>query len=452
MAFGGYGKILDIDLAGRKIIKKEIDPEFARKYIGGVGFGCKILFDEVGHDVDPLGPDNILIFAAGALTGSGVPSGTRTEITTKHPLTLHIGTGNTGGSWGPFLRHAGYQTVIVRNMAEKPVYIYINDDEVEIRNASHLWGKDARVTTDMLSAELPPKIAVIAIGPGGENMVRYSCPLNDHFHAAGRTGAGAVMGSKKLKAIAVRSSRGTPEPARPEEFRNVVKEARARLIAADKAFWATGPHDILKGLLIGGKTNVTQELVKQYVTGRVPPCYNCPVTCYNGTSEIKEGKYFGTLAPNIQRSAQYHQFGAQLGIDNLYGVWKCKDSVNRLGLDQYTASSVLAFAMELFKRGIITKSDTDGLELNYGNEDAFIEMLHRIAYREGFGDILAEGSARAAQKIGRWAEKYCITIKGQELRKTEIVTTNNGNNFPQFLFFPVMAVFFQKSNIIFRRR
>lgn len=410
----GYGKILDIDLASRKIIKKEIDPEFARKYIGGVGFGCRILYDEVGHDVDPLGPENIIIFAIGALTGSGVPGGTRTEITTKHPLTRHIGTGNTGGSWGATLKHAGYDTVIVRNRADKPVYIYIDDDNVEIRDASNLWGKDAIVTTDMLSGELPPRIAVIAIGPGGENLVLYACPLNDKYHAAGRTGAGAVMGSKKLKAIAVRSSRGAPEPARPDEFREVVKEARARLIAADKAFWATGPHDILKGLLIGGKTSVTQELVKQYVTGRVPPCHGCPVTCYNGTAEIKEGKYIGTLAPNVQRSAQYGQFGAQLGIDNLFGVWKCKDTVNRLGLDQYTTSSVLAYAMELYKRGIVTKSDTDGLELNYGNEDAFIEMLGKIAKREGFGNILADGCARASQIIGRGAEKYCITIKGMD--------------------------------------
>jgi aldehyde:ferredoxin oxidoreductase len=240
----GYGKILDIDLASRKIVKKEIDAEFARKYIGGVGFDCKILYDEVGHDVDPLGPENIIIFSIGALTGSGNPSGTRTEITTKHTLTLHIGTANTGGSWGPYLKHAGYETVIVRNKVEKPVYIFIDDDNVEIKNASHLWGKDAMVTTDMLSQELPPKIAAMAIGPGGENLVRYACPPNDHFHAAGRTGAGAVMGSENFKAIAVRSSKGAPEPARPEEFQNVVKEARARLIAADKAFWSTGPHDI----------------------------------------------------------------------------------------------------------------------------------------------------------------------------------------------------------------
>src|SRR5512136_216462 len=145
----GYGKILDIDLANRKIIKKEIDPEFARKYIGGVGFGCKILYDEVRHEVDPLGPENIVIFAVGALTGSGAPTGTRTEITTKHPLTLHIGTGNTGGSWGSYLKHAGFETVIVRNRAEKPVYIFIDDDKVEIRDATQLWGQDTLGATDM---------------------------------------------------------------------------------------------------------------------------------------------------------------------------------------------------------------------------------------------------------------------------------------------------------------
>ena len=411
----GYGKILDIDLASRKIIKKEIDPEFARKYIGGVGFGCKILYDEVRHDVDPLSPENIVIFAIGALTGSGAPTGTRTEITTKHPLTLHIGTGNTGGSWGSYLKHAGYEAVVVRNRAEKPVYVFIDDDNVEIRDASHLWGKDALVTTDILFQELPARVAVIAIGTGGENMVRYACPINDRYHVAGRTGAGAVMGSKNIKAIAVRSARGTPEPARPQEFRDVVKEARVRLMAADKAFWATGPHDILRGLKIGGgKTSVTQELVRKYITGRVPPCHGCFVNCYSGLAEVKEGKYTGIIGPNVQRSAQYGQFGGQLGIDNVFGVWKCKDLINRLGLDQYTISSVLFFAMELYRRGIVTKKDTDGLEMVRGNEDAIIEMIKKIAHREGFGDILAEGCAGAAQKIGRGAEKYYVTIKGMD--------------------------------------
>ncbi len=292
--------------------------------------------------------------------------------------------------------------------------MFIDDDNVEIKDASHLWGKDALVTTDILFQELPAKIAVIAIGTGGENMVRYACPLNDRYHVAGRTGAGAVMGSKNLKAIAVRSARGAPEPARPQEFRDVLKEARVHLMAADKAFWETGHHDILRGLKIGGKTAVTQELLKKYVTGRVPPCHQCFVRCYSALAEVKEGKYNGIIAPNIQRSAQYGQFGGQLGIDNIFGIWKCKDTINRLGLDQYTVSTVLFFAMELYRRGIITQKDTDGLELVRGNEDAIIEMISKIAFREGFGDILAEGCARAAQKIGRGAEKYYVTVKGMD--------------------------------------
>ena len=417
MSLYGYGKILDVDLSSGNIVKKEIEPEFARKYIGGVGFSCKILFDEVGPEVDPLSPENIIIFANGPLTGSRAPSGSRTEITTKHPMTNSIGTGNTGGVWGGNLKNAGYEVLIVRNESDKPVYLWINDETVEIRDAKHIWGKDARETTDILQEELPGKAAIIAIGQAGENLVKFACPLNDGFHTSGRCGAGIVMGTKKLKAVAVKGTNAAPKPARPEEFTELIKESRERLRTADKAFWSTGPHEppyLLRGTPMDGAESLSQKMVETFITKRGPSCYGCPVTCYNAIAEVKEGKFAGLEMTNAQRPAIIGQFGGGLGINNLPAIWKCKDLCNRYGMDFYTASAICRFAMELYQNGVIDKNDTDGLEITWANEDAFIELLRKIAFREGFGDILAEGSVRAAEKIGRGAEEYAITIKGTD--------------------------------------
>lgn len=202
----GYGKILEVDLSSARIKQTEVDPEFGRKYLGGRGFSNRFLYDEVGPEVDPYSPENIVVIANGPLTGTGAPCAGRTEVTTRHPLSGSIGTGNTGGVWGARLKHAGYDVIVVRGRAERPVYLWIDDGRAELRDASHLWGKDARVTTDILQQELSTRTAVMAIGQAGENLVRYALALNDYYHVAGRCGAGGVMGSKKLKAIAVRGS------------------------------------------------------------------------------------------------------------------------------------------------------------------------------------------------------------------------------------------------------
>jgi aldehyde:ferredoxin oxidoreductase len=417
MVSQGYGKILDVDLSSGKIEKKDIEAEFARKYLGGVGFGCKILYDEVGPAVDPLSPENIVIFAIGPLTGSRTPGGSRTEITTKHPLSGSIGTGNTGGNWGSALKHAGYEAIIVRNKSEKPVYLLIDENNVELKDAGNLWGKDTRETTEIIPEDVSARVSVISIGQAGENLVRHACLLNDGSHAAGRCGGGAVMGSKLLKAIAVRDSGSPPPPARLEEFQSVVKEARERLMTADKAFWATGPHVppyTLATTRMDGAPSLSQEEVEKYVSKTGPSCYACPVQCYNGIAEIKEGKYAGLTMSHAQRPAIIGLFGGVCGIDNLPAVWKCKDLCNRSGMDFYSAAGIVAFAMELYQQGIITRGDADGMELTWGNEDAVIKLLQKMATREGFGGILAEGSSGAARQIGRGAEQYLLTIKGVE--------------------------------------
>ncbi len=432
MSFYGYGQILDIDLSSGNIIPRDITPRFARQYIGGMGFSCKILYDEVGPEVDAFSPDNIVVFANGPLTGTHAPCAGRTEITTKSPLTGIIGTGNTGGMWGTMLKRAGFDVIVVRGEAAKPVYLWIDDAVVEVRPASHLWGKDTRTTTDLLYTELggPAKsgVSVMAIGPAGENLVRYACPLNDYHHAAARGGAGAVMGAKKLKAIAVRGS-GTVNVARPEAFRAAAREARERLMTAYRAGskFAT-EHEGRQGFIERGclparnfQTGVLPDFIetrgikaaRKYVTRQEGTCYACPISCFN-LAEVHEGKYSGLTASRATHPGVVFEWGAKCAIDNLPAIWKCKETCQQLGLDYVSASGVIAFAMELWQRGIITTRDTDGLELYWGNDDAALAMLHKIALRNGFGDVLAEGSVRAAARIGRGAEKYVMAVKGME--------------------------------------
>lgn len=436
MFLHGYGKVLEVDLATGKLAKRDVSPQFARDYVGGMGFGCKVLYDEVGIDADPLGPENVLIFANGPLTGTQAPCSGRTEVTTKSPLTGNIGTGNTGGLWGARLKHAGFEVVIVRNQADKPVYLWVDDDTIEIRDASHLWGKDAVLTSDMLIDELAPshesKISVLAIGPAGENLVRYACPVNDYHHVAGRCGAGPVMGAKKLKAIAVRGT-GTVPLARPDEFREAAREARERLMAADRASKMPGapPEGRVLSLQRGalpGKNHQTgvipqwletrgRDIAQRYVVGKESTCYACPISCFN-IVEVSEGKYAGARTSRGTAPGLVFNFGAKCAVDNLPAIWKCKELCHQYGLDYASAAGSIAFAMELFQRGLITESDTGGLDLSWGNEDTVVELLRLIAFREGFGDVLAEGTRRAAETIGQGAERYVMAVKSMEMMQS----------------------------------
>ncbi|MDO8473094.1 MAG: aldehyde ferredoxin oxidoreductase family protein [Dehalococcoidia bacterium] len=439
-----YGKILDVDLSTGRTTKRDIGPVFARKFLGGLGFASKILYDEVGVDVDPLGPDNIVVFAPGALTGTEAPCSGRTEITTKSPQTGIIGSGNTGGYWGVALKRAGVEFVVIRGKAKAPVYLWIDDDTVELRAADHVWGKDTATATDILLQELggsqPRGLSVLAIGPAGENLVNFACPVNDYHHVAARSGAGAVMGSKRLKAIAVRGSR-TIHLERPEEFRQAAREARERLLTAYKAkmafYWqtmdgATVPdtrrEDVRMGCLPGKnfQTGILprfvetrgQELAQKYVVRKEGTCWACPISCFT-LVEVKEGKYAGVKVNRGPASGVAVQWGAKCAIDNLPAIWKCKELCQQYGMDYGSASGVISFAMELFQRGILTTGDTDGLELTWGNEDATVQLLNDIALRRGFGNILAEGSSKAAGMIAKGSERYVMAIKGLEMMERD---------------------------------
>ncbi|MFC1920445.1 aldehyde ferredoxin oxidoreductase family protein [Chloroflexota bacterium] len=431
MANNPSGKILEVDLSNREIIKREIDPEFARKYVGGMGFSNRILYDEVGPEVDPLSPDNIIIFAPGTFAGSQIPATCRMEVTNKHPQTGTIGTGNTGGFWGMQLKRAGYDMLIVRNQSEKPVYLWIDDDNVEIRDAADLWGKDAYETTRILENESSHKVPVIAIGQAGENLVPYACPITSYHHGANRTGAGAVMGAMKLKAIAVWGTKA-PKPARPEEFQKALEEMRERQELSRQAMMKpgsyTGGMDAVKRYTERGGLRVKNyqsnylpdfletrglEIARQYVTDE-RSCNACPMNCFE-IGVVNEGKYAGTWVARPTFAGVICAFGANCAIADFPAIMKCKELCQRYGMDYVTVSGALAFAMELFQRGIITERDTDGLDLSWGNDDSAVELIRKIAFREGFGDVLAEGCVKAAASIGKGAERYVMALKGVEV-------------------------------------
>ncbi|MFC2066095.1 aldehyde ferredoxin oxidoreductase family protein [Chloroflexota bacterium] len=431
---GGYaGKTLCVDLSSGKISKQDTDSAILRSFIGGVGLSSKILYDEVGTNVEPLSPDNLLILAVGPLTGTSAPGCSRLEVTTKSPLTGIFGSSSSGGFWAATLKHAGYDAIIIKGKSQKKVYLCLDNDEVTLRDAGHLWGKDTWETTDMLNKELGSPASgfkVMAIGPAGENLVKFACPITEYYHAPARSGAGAVMGSKNLKAIAVRGIKGVPL-ARGEEFKKAAREATNLLrthpyfdhirsissLGAMEMYANRGclpGKNFQSGVLPGFVETKGLELVKKYVTKKVGTCYRCPMSCFD-MAEVNEGKYAGLKISSATFVSCIFSFGAKCAVETLPAIWKCKEVAHRLGMDQTSTAGLIAWAMELYQRGIITKKDADGLELGWGNEDAMLELMDNIAYRKGLGHVLAEGSVRAAKEIGRGSENYVMTIKGLEM-------------------------------------
>lgn len=405
MYHGANGRILQIALP-QKVVKEKLDPQLAQMFLGGLGFNARILYDEVGPGVDPLGPDNIVAISPGALNGTGAPTACRTEVTTKSPLTGIFGTGNFGGYWGQALKNAGYDTIVVRNRSPKPVYLLVDDDHVEIREAAHLWGEDAWDTSDILKEELGENFSVMAIGQAGENIVRCSTVIADKEHAPGRSNAGAVLGAKKLKAIAVRGT-GRLVVKSPEKFVAAVKSGVER-IGNFPGWRATGKIGVID-LIMPDYTETAEENLIDGGDGFFCPCIMGSYFGCNMITNIKEGKYAGTKVSVGITLCSY--MAERFGI-SLPAAFKLRELHNRYGIDYFPGP--LTFAIDLYQHGIITKVDTDGLELTKGNEPAIIELLGKIVNREGLGDILAEGSVRASRMIGRGSEKYVRTMKGME--------------------------------------
>ena len=427
MPYGYNGKILRVDLASGKISVDEPDDHFYRTYFGGTALIAYYLLKELKPGIDALGPENKLIFAAGPVTGAPMGGTGRNGVGAKSPLTGAFGDSQAGGFFGAELKHAGYDAIIFEGQSPKPVYLLIVDGKAELKDASHLWGLNTAEAEAAVRAETGEKLLrTAAIGPAGENLVRVACVMNDLSHAAGRTGMGAVMGSKKLKMVAVRG-RGMMPLAQPDK----VKEL-ARWMVDNWKEWAFGLNDVgtangVRGLQASGGLptrnfmegafegyeNLAGDTMRDTILVGRGTCYACPIHCKR---EVRVGEPWNVEptygGPEYETIAA---LGSLCGVSDLGAVAKGSALCNAYSLDTIGTGAIIAFAMECFEKGILTTQDTDGLELRFGNAHAMVQMIENIAHRRGLGAVLAEGSQRAARQIGRGAEQCVLTIKGQEL-------------------------------------
>jgi aldehyde:ferredoxin oxidoreductase len=427
---GGYtGKILRIHLTDQTAKEEELPFQIARDFIGGAGFGIKYLYDEVPAKADPLGPDNKLIFASGPFSGTNIPCASRMAVTAKSPLTGAVGMALSGGYLPVELKFAGYDVLIVEGKAEAPTYVSIKNGEVKFRNAKKVWGMKTTDCQQIIKNELKDQnVRIACIGPAGENLSKMACIINE-LRAVGRKGLGAVMGAKNLKAIAIR---GTGKVAIADKVK--LKTARAAFAKAMKEspilysqFSKHGTpmvvdHACAIGIFPGKNFSATGEFapadkigVEAQMTRDTGSehCYGCPVGC----SQLKlarTGPYAGTLAEGPEYET-FFSFGGETGVDNIDAIIAADRLADELGLDTISAGVTIGFAMELYEKGILSKKDTGGMELKFGNHEAMVTLLRLMAYREGIGDLLADGTRAAARKIGKSAEKYAMHVKGLEL-------------------------------------
>ncbi len=418
------GKILKVDLTKEKISIEDLNMEWARKYIGGRGLATKYFYEMVKDPkIDPLDERNVLIFATGPLTGTPSPSASRYMVVTKGFLNNAIASSNSGGFFGPELKFAGFDMVIITGKAKSPKYLYIKDGKAELRDASHLWGKDTHETTDILHKELnDPKTEVACIGPAGENLVRFAAVINDKHRAAGRTGVGAVMGSKKLKAIAVRGTGKIPI-AKKDEFTNVLKDKLKKI--KENAVTSQGLPTYGTAVLVNiinqqglyptrnfqfGQWKHANELSGESMSEKYliknKACFACPIACGRVT------KLDGLDSEGPEYESLW-VMSANLDIANFEKVIEANYYCDKYGLDTISFGGTLAAAMELYEKGIIKDSDLDGIKLNFGNEEALVKYPELIAFRKGFGNKLAEGSYRLAESYGH--PEYSMSVKKQEL-------------------------------------
>lgn len=432
MAYGYCGKIALVDLSRGKIEVETLDERIARDFVGGYGLGVRTLFERQKSGIDPLGPENILGFTTGPLTGAQIPGGGRYTVVGKSPLTGGWGDANSGGYFGNELKMAGWDAVFIAGKASSPCYLLVTDTGIEVRDAAGLWGMDTVDTEDQLRRELGvPGIKVACIGPASEKLSLISGIVNDKGRIAARSGLGAVMGSKLLKAVAVygKKSVDVADRARLNELRRSYnKQLRESPVAMAATIMKYGTSGTVESNTVTGAAPVKNWL---YAGGQAFPdagklsddevinfqskkfaCTSCSIAC-GGIVSVPEGPYPfpDSHKPEYETMAA---FGPLVLNDDLLSVMKLNDMCNRSGLDTISAGTTLAFAMECFERGIITQSDTDGIELTWGNAPAMITMVEKMIAREGFGDVLADGVRIAAQKIGKGAEQFAMHIGGQE--------------------------------------
>ncbi len=429
MADGYTGKVLRVDLTNEKIATEPLNREWAKRFIGGKGLGARYLFEELKPGVDPLSPDNVLMIWTGPLVGTMVPLTSRYAVVTKSPQTGTFLDSYAGGYFGPELKYSGFDGVIIKGKASKPVYLWINDGKAEIRDAKNLWGKDNFKTEELIRKETGQKSARVAsTGPAGEKLSLIAGVTSDLTRNAGRGGGGAVFGSKNLKAVACRGTMGVEVP-NIDELVKLSKEMMLKDVVEnpDHAGSITDGTPIIvnmsqdAGILptrdwssgtFAGSEGINSDAIKTRVLVRRKACMGCGLAC-GSWSKVRKGKFKGasTEGPEYETIGLS---GSNCGIDNIEAVIKFAEECDKLGLDTMSAGSTVAFAMDLYERKILTKKDTGGLDLKFGNEDVFARMPEIMAKREHIGDILADGSKRAAKKIGKGSERFLVESKGSE--------------------------------------
>ena len=465
MGKGYMGKILWIDLSKGESKIEEIPDEVYERFLSGYGLAVKILYERIPPGADPLGPENILAFMSGLLTGTPSLFTGRWMVCAKSPLTGGWGDSNCGGNLSPAIKRAGVDGIFFAGASEKPVYVVIDDGKVEIRDASHIWGKDCYETEDLIHKELGDErgqFKIACIGPAGEKLCLIAGISNDKGRFAARSGLGAVMGSKKLKAIAVRGKQKI-ESANPEAMKEITKRFNKALNRADflmkiinnRLFKIVGkmartgpatrnPGDLWRLILkkygtmgvtamsaengdspvknwkgagfkdfpLDRSSKISDDTVLKFEVKKYG-CYSCPIRC-GGIVAVKEGPY----PLEESHKPEYETlcaFGTLTLTDDLYALFKINDLCNRGGVDTISCGAAVAFAIECYEQGVITKEDTGGLELSWGNSKAIIKLVEMIINREGIGDILADGVKRASEKLGKGSEKWAVHAGGQEL-------------------------------------
>ena len=430
MPYGYTGNILHVDLSSKKHWIENPPEAFYRTYWGGRALAFYYMLHQMKTHTDPLSPDNLLIFAPGVLTGTPAPAIPRYTVCAKSPLTGAEGEAEAGGWWGPELKKTGFDAIVIKGSSSTPVYLYIKDGKAEIKDATHLWGKDTGETQKIIKDELvDDKVRIAQIGPAGENLVRFANIVNELKHFNGRNGLGAVMGSKKLKAIAVRGTKPI-ELYDKERVSQVTKDITKRIMgnplskdlrnlgtpATVRPFYEAGclpSYNWTTGYFQEGE-NLTAETLNKTILKGTKGCYACPIRC----KRVVEVDEPGLKVDPAYGGPEYEtiaSLGSLCGISDLKYIAKANELCNKYTMDTISTGMVIAFAVQCYEEGILTKEDTDGIELTFGNKEVVLKIIEKIAHREGLGDLLSQGSYLATQKIGKGAEKFIHQVKGQEI-------------------------------------
>ncbi len=442
----GYtGKILRVNLTTGTIIKNDLDQSLAREYLGGRGFVARILWDELSPGINPLSPENIFICATGVLSGHKLVAGNRTIFGCKSPLTNGYADSMMGGYFSPELKFAGYDMIVFKGASDKPVYLYIHDDDVELRNASEYWGKGAIDTEKLLKKELGTRFQIASVGPAAENRVKYACITHNEGRNSGRMGCGTVMGLKKLKSIAIRGTNRDLDVHDPEKLKELrsdaVKEIRAGTIYPTFKSYGTTmvipwtnevgifPNRNFQYGVYDRWEDISGEAQRQYLI-QDRACYGCPCQCWMMVDIKKYG-----IQTHFTEYEASGLIGGNLELIHVNDLQYANYLCNNLGIDTISTGSCIGFAIECFKKGIITKEEIDGLELRFGDADLVYKLQHMIAYRKGIGDVLAEGTRYAAMKWGSGSIDFAMQVKGAEVSAYDCRAT------------PAMALSFMTADI-----